>query len=184
MSNSAPAQPPKPPQLRMRHPLKVPPPTAPALPSGHTLRDGTRSDEAALARIMTEAFSETWDVARIQKALFDDKSVDRTFIVECNGEVVATASHQVRPEPNPKAGWVHWVACSPRHSGKKLGVIVTLAVLNESIRQKRPEVYLQTDDFRLPAIASYLFCGFEPDMWHDSHPDRWAKVRAELAKRK
>ena len=181
--SAAPNQKPQQPQLRMRHRLKSPPPVL-ALSAGYTLRGASRQDEAALARVLSAAFKEDWSLARVREALFDDSSVDRTFVIESGGEVVATASHQVRPEPNPAAGWVHWVACLPAHGGKKLGLIATIAVVNESFRQKRPEVYLQTDDFRLPAIASYLACGFEPDPWHASHPERWSVVRENLARKK
>ena len=39
---------------------------------------------------------------------------------------------------------------------------------------------LWTDDWRLPAIKTYLNLGFEPDIEHESHPERWRAVFEKL----
>jgi mycothiol synthase len=40
---------------------------------------------------------------------------------------------------------------------------------------------LETDDFRLPAIASYLGQGFVPQYADLDHEDRWSRVFEQLA---
>ncbi len=35
---------------------------------------------------------------------------------------------------------------------------------------------LCTDDWRLPAVKTYLNLGFEPEIIHESHPARWKAV--------
>jgi mycothiol synthase len=177
---TTPAENPPPPQLRMRHPLKGPPGPIPALPTGYTLRVATAADEVALGVLLTEAFNVPWDIARVHKDLLDDPHVPVTFVIDCGDELVSTASFQYRPEVFERSGWVHWVGSTTRHAGKKLGQIVTMAVVHEGVRRGVPDIYLQTDDFRLPAIKSYLNCGFEPDAWHETHATRWTAVMKEL----
>ena len=43
-----------------------------------------------------------------------------------------------------------------------------------------PKLYLMTDDWRLPAVKTYLQLGFEPDLYDDDHEGRWAKLRDTL----
>src|SRR5690606_36526282 len=64
----------------------------------------------------------------------------------------------------------------PRNRGKGLGKLVSVAVLNDLYERGFRRCMLRTDDFRLPAIKTYLDLGFVPDMKDDSHPERWAKV--------
>ena len=38
------------------------------------------------------------------------------------------------------------------------------------------DIYLTTDDFRLPALKTYLQLGFLPDMFNEEMPERWKMV--------
>jgi mycothiol synthase len=42
------------------------------------------------------------------------------------------------------------------------------------------EAILDTDDFRLPAIRTYLRLGFTPEISADDHAHRWDRIFAEL----
>ena len=42
--------------------------------------------------------------------------------------------------------------------------------------------YLTTDDWRIPAIKSYLRIGFEPDLSNDDFKTRWTKILTDLNK--
>ena len=46
--------------------------------------------------------------------------------------------------------------------GKNLGYSLSLAALNYFRKKGIKEVFLYTDDFRLPAIKTYLKLGFKP----------------------
>ncbi|MDR3689213.1 MAG: hypothetical protein P4L46_07535, partial [Fimbriimonas sp.] len=56
----------------------------------------------------------------------------------------------------------------------------TVQVVVEAAAAGKRDIRLTTDDFRLAAIQTYLNLGFEPDMWHESHPGRWAAILQEL----
>jgi len=43
-------------------------------------------------------------------------------------------------------------------------------------------IYLLTDDWRLPAIATYLSLGWEPYIYDEQMRERWERVMAQLAR--
>ena len=62
-----------------------------------------------------------------------------------------------------------------------LGVVPTASRTDHYIKlEPQSSVVLFTDDHRLAAIKTYLKLGFEPQMVHDSHPERWREVLAKL----
>lgn len=148
----------------------------PALPSGYALREATLHDAPAIAGVLTRAFEEPWDVDRVRTVLLDHPEVPITFVIDREGVPVATASYQLMPKDFPHSGWVHYVGANPTESGKGLGRIAVLAVLRRAQEDGRTDAYLTTDDPRLPAIRTYLRLGFAPDMWHESHAERWRAV--------
>lgn len=170
------------PQLMMRRPnLDDLPPLV--LPDGLTLREMTLDDLPGLAAVMAAAFDDGWTVETTRARLFDDSSVRETFgVLDGDGNVLATASVRLDPTGDPDDAYVHWVGASPARAGQGLGRLATLATLYAMRGHGRPRAALTTDDFRRPAIRSYLRLGFEPVCWHESHAGRWATILAELEK--
>lgn len=151
------------------------------LPEGYVLREYRQEDREGLAALMQAAFEDaTWTPGRVQRDLQDDPTVVKTFVVEKDGVIVATASARLLPETYPGSGYVHWVAAHPEHAGQKLGAIVSLAVLREFVRLGCADAVLETDDHRLAAIKTYQNLGFEPEHRHETHLERWARIIADL----
>jgi mycothiol synthase len=169
-------------QLHMRRPnLENLPPLA--LPDGYTLRESSSGDEAGIAALLQTTFGDTWTSDRVARELTQSDDVKKTFVLENNGEIVATASARLLPEAYPDAGYVHYVAALPDHAGKRLGYLASLATLHEFVRLNCKTAVLDTDDFRLPAIKTYLNLGFAPYHRDGTHEARWAAIDATLASR-
>ncbi len=138
------------------------PSTAHALPEGYTLRRLEHADEPQLAQLLNLAFGGTWDEARVRDALTGAPDVGAVYGVVRDGELVATASSQSRPERDPAAGFVHWLAAHPEHRSRGLA----RALLGRIIEDFRGRGYacarLDTQPERLPAIRAYLKFGFVP----------------------
>jgi ribosomal protein S18 acetylase RimI-like enzyme len=167
-------------QLFMRRPNLDALPNIP-LPPGAVLREYRESDRDSLAALMRAAFSdETWTPERVDSALVKPADVVKTFVIEQEGEIVATASARLLPETYPGSGYVHWVAAHPSRAGQKLGAIVTVAVLQEFVRRGCKDAVLETDDHRLAAVKTYQNLGFQPEHRHETHPERWARVISDL----
>jgi mycothiol synthase len=153
------------------------------LPPGFRLREAETGEAAALGQVLQEAFNLPWPADRVLAELLEDPNVPLTFLVEEEGRPVATASYQLKPEFDPDVAWLHWVAVLPAAQGQALGEIVSHRVLQEAVMRGNRAVMLSTDDFRLPAIRTYLRLGFEPEPCHESHPDRWKAVSLTLSGR-
>ena len=74
------------------------------------------------------------------------------------------------------------VGCRHGHRGKRLGYMVSVAALHKTAEDGRQSALLHTDDFRLPAIKTYLTLGFEPLLVHESQRERWPRVFEELGR--
>lgn len=167
----------KQPQLLMRRPRldRLPPREEP--PAGYTLRTAVAGDEKELSRVLNLAFpDDPWDTARVRRDLTEAPDVEAVFVIEHAGRIVATGSSRYVPDRFPGSGYLHWVGADPAHAGKSLGRIVTLATLHHMREHGRADAVLETDDFRLPAIRTYLNLGFLPEDTREGDLDRWARI--------
>jgi mycothiol synthase len=85
-------------------------------------------------------------------------------------------------EGHPEGGELGWVAGDPEHRGRGLGLAVCAAVVARFLGAGYRRIYLRTDDFRLPAIATYLKLGFEPYLFTEGMAERWQRVCDQLGR--
>jgi len=158
----------------MHRPTLTDLPEMPVLPKAFALDDCNESDSEALAELLGAAFEDPlWTVERVNNALLRASDIRRTFAIRNDARIVATASLRYMPDRFPSAAYVHWVAVDPMIRGMRLGRIVSLAVLRLGVEQDLHDAWLETDDFRLPAIATYLGLGFLPALRGEDHSERW-----------
>ena len=165
--------------------MRVPasePLAAVATASGYRVRLAGSDEGEAIARCLHLAFGD-WDAHRVRRALLDAPDVQATFVVvhEATGVIAACASHRTVPDRFPGATYLHWVGADPAHAGRRLGALVSAAVLTYGRREMGlGDAVLETDDHRLPAIATYLGLGFAPEYRDPSHPARWSAIFRRL----
>jgi mycothiol synthase len=153
------------------------------LPAGYALATLPQRDTADwIAVLAANGQLGTWDEQRAHALMTGERPVlaAGTYLVLYGECAVATAC-TVPPtsaEPRSELGWV---AVAPGHQGHGLGLQVCCAVLWYASREGWPATTLSTDDWRLPAIRTYLKLGFEPELTHDSHAARWQEVHLQLA---
>ena len=176
-----------PPQLCMMRPTleKL---GAVAVPAGYAIRTSREGDCAHWSRIISEAFaSADFDEAFFEREMRGDPVYrpERIFFVcDAEGRPCGTASAYRRGQYGSDAGYLHYVGVTRAHAGRGLGEAVSLAVLHRFKDEGLTRAALQTDDFRLPAIRTYLKLGFEPMFTHESHPERWRNIVQQLEERK
>jgi len=166
-------------QLQMIWPERLldSPPT-PTVPPGHELRQYRPEDREAYLTLMHRAGFVKWHEETLDRTL-PSILPEGFFIVEhtATGTLVATAMATHRPSPHyPFGAELSWVAADPDHSGKGLGLTVSAAVVRRLLAAGYRCIYLQTDDFRLPAIRIYLKLGFEPLSDDPDVDARWRRV--------
>lgn len=171
-------------RLFMRRPWLDDLPEPPALPPDYVLRRYEPADLEALATVLTRAFGETWDQQRVRERLADAPDVQATYVVARNRRIVATASARVVPDEFPVSGYVHWVAADPECQGRGLGLLVSERVLRHFKEAGLRDAVLETQDFRLAAVRSYLRLGFVPEYRYGDPGEqlRWARLLAQLVR--
>lgn len=110
---------------------------------------------------------------------------EKCFFILCGGKPSATVT--VICDGEKKEGYVHMVACREDCRGKGIGT----ALINLAVKVLKDEgmesAYLTTDDWRIPAIKSYLRAGFVPEYETDSpegasFEERWKKIFEEIGR--
>lgn len=163
------------PQLVMRRPVLRALPKV-ELPDGYPLRSFKPGDETGWEKIIAVTF-ET-DAFVFDKAMKADPAFrpERVWFITAGGKPVATASAWRKDRFGPNTGYLHMVGVLPGHQGKHLGYWVSLAVMHQFVREGRVDAVLETDDYRIPAIKTYLKMGFEPLLVHENQRQRWRTI--------
>lgn len=171
-------------RLFMRRPWLDDLPEPPLLPPDFALRLAHRSDDGPLAELLTRAFAEPWDDERVRRTLIEAPDVAAVFVIAHGETTVATASARVLPDDYPGSGYIHWVGADPAYQGRGLGAAVNLRVLRHFREAGLRDAVLETQDFRIPAVRSYLRLGFVPE-YHYDDPDeqrRWARLLPQVVR--
>lgn len=72
------------------------------------------------------------------------------------------------------------VAAKPEARGRGIGNLMSLYAVRVLREQGMQTAYLTTDDFRIPAIKTYLKSGFTPDTSTSDFEERWRKILASI----
>ncbi len=170
-------------QLFMVHPGPLTDFSAPALDSGYAIRKAVQADSRALAELLSEAYDDAWSAPRVGRELLDAPDVPVTWVIEDSAGIVAVASERILPDSYPDAGYVHYVAVSRRARGHRLGAAVTAQCLIGFGKRGLPTAVLETDDFRVPAVVTYLRLGFVPEIRPQTasvETKSWSELLPEL----
>ncbi len=151
------------------------------VPAGFQCRHYREGDQEIWNEVIDLSFERKKGQSNFAKEMAGDQHFrpERVwFILADDGRGAATASCWASQDA--KQGVVHMVGAHPSFTGKKLGYLVSLAVLHQAVREGFTSMTLLTDDWRRAAIITYLRLGFQPVVSDESHPERWIKVLEEL----
>ncbi len=165
--------------IRMRRPTLADLPAVSKLPEGYELHLFTNQHSlGSLANALTKAFDEPWDTTRVKTDLTEAPDVHAVYVVTYQGEVVSTASSQLREKHTTTSGYVHWVGTVPEHRGKGLAYSLVARVLQDFVERGYMGAYLITQPFRHAAIKTYLKLGFTPEyeVEGQSHQELWSSI--------
>ena len=157
-------------------------PPAVHLPEGYTLRTFQPGDETPFYELMGLAGFGHWD-DEIMQPWRDMVLPDGWFLIvdETGGQMVSTAIAHHRPDAlHPFGGSLGWLAGHPEHAGKGLGMAISAAVVRRLLEFGYKNIYLNTEDWRLPALSIYLRLGWVPLLYLPDMEERWRDVCAKL----
>ncbi|WP_170285642.1 GNAT family N-acetyltransferase [Microbacterium rhizomatis] len=167
-------------QLFMTHPGPLPAELLVPLAPGLALREATAADEKAIAETLAASFEEEWDVARVRAEFSDAGDVPVTWLVEDEQGVVGVASERIMPGTYPDAGYVHYVGVLDRARGRRVGATLTARCLQGFAERGLATAVLETDDFRVPAVVTYLRLGFVPTYRSAAEQGAWSVLLPSL----
>ena len=116
-----------------------------------------------------------------EEKMLHDKSVNPAnifFLISASGEIAGTVTYQYADEKD--AGYVHMVAIQKDYLGQRLALPMNLYAVKRILEDGKRKIYLTTDDWRLPAIKTYLNAGFVPVICQPDMEARWGLVLGRL----
>ena len=170
-------------QLQMMWPERsLDSPPAVRVPDGYDLRTYRPGDEARFYEVMALAGWPGWDDEKLKPYLA--RTLPEAWFLAihlASGRIVASAMgiHD-HSEVHPFGGELGWVAADPTHSGKGLGAAVCSAVTARLIGAGYRDIHLYTEDWRLPALKTYLKLGYAPFLFAPDMPRRWEAICTQL----
>ncbi len=121
-----------------------------------------------------------WDEERLERE--NRTLVPRATFQAFDGErLVASCGIHDRSYGGEPAWELGWLAADPEYLGMGLGRYVASAATRAAIELPHREVFLLTDDHRLPAIAIYLDLGWLRDARTRGYRKRWRAIGKELS---
>ena len=153
-----------------------------ATATAYAVRTYCPGDEAAWCRIMEGNVGSNWTLQKCRENLLWDSRfrAKKLFFITYEDDPIASACAWRADGQSPDIGEVHMVAVLPDHRGRGLGHLLNALVLHRLKSLGYQKAHLKTDDWRLPAIKTYLAAGFQPLNTHESHPERWEAIFMKL----
>ncbi len=159
------------------------------VPRGYSLRHFLPGDEAAWTTIIDDAFG-PWEPHDFGEMIGRDERfvAERVWFVVGRGagddrEPIGSAIAWRDDRFGKETGYLHMVGVRAAHQGRKLGRQLSLAVLHRFAAEGLRTAVLETQDFRLPAVRTYLRLGFRPAPTDDQQRERWQRVLNALEDR-
>lgn len=153
------------------------------LPPGYGMRTYREGDEVHWASIISDSFGgkqRTAEDTRNEITGQERFVPDGLYFATHDGTPIGTACAWRQTVDETEVGYVHMVGVASAHTGRKLGKWVSLAVLIYFRDCGFRCAMLDTDDFRIPAIKTYLNLGFVPVYIEDGQPKRWRAIFEKL----
>lgn len=148
------------------------------IPEEYYLRVYNNNDKNGLIRLMRLSGFSDWDDEKLEQSLHLAVP-DGCFVLfarNSNKCVATMMARHLSDERHPCGGRIDWLAADPEHQGRRLGFIVAAAATNRLLEINYRNIYVTTDDYRLPALKTFINLGFIPDLYHQDMYARWENV--------
>ncbi len=153
------------------------------LPAGYRLRTYLEGDDLHWARIISDSFGGRERTVQDTRDQITERDVflpNGFYFATYRGIPVGTACAWQQSVDEKDVGYVHMVGVVAAHTGHKLGKWVSLAVLHYFRDNGFKCAMLDTDDFRIPAVKTYLNLGFIPVYVEEGQSERWQNLFKKL----
>ena len=156
----------------------------PQPPEGWSYRtyNGTQADAQAWLEICRNGLLQPQDGPEVFDACIlsrPDFVPSALFFVERAGQPVATVTALLDQDGT---GTLHMVGALPASRGCGVGGLLCRMGQASMWERGCRRAYLTTDDFRIPAVNSYLSAGFVPVEYDEGLAQRWTALLAQIGR--
>ncbi len=169
-------------QLRMCYMASYGRPEPVALPAGFSIRSYAPGDGQAYSQLRVSAGFSAWTDEDLHQYFHKTLPDGLLFVVDdATGNLVSSAGAEHNDAfEAPCNGTLGWVMTSPGYRGRGLCRALCTHVTEKLLGHGYRRLNLSTDDWRLPAIATYLRIGWRPWFYEPDMPQRWHDVLEKL----
>jgi len=153
------------------------------LPVGYTIRPISVEEGCLWEQVMDRSFGgyPAGDFHKIMVMNYDYDPERVRIMFDEHGTPCATASSwRQHYRWGAGIGYVLFVGVVKAYQGRGLGYQMTLHLLHDFVKNGFNTAILETDDYRRPALKTYLKLGFIPRIVHANQYARWEKIFAGL----
>ena len=133
-------------------------------------------DQSLIQLLRLGEFDPTWNKHTFTEFMHPIKRQHGSKIILDNNKAIAATFSSASIYEKKEVGRLDFVITHPDYRGRSLGKNICIAVINYFIENNYEKVILQTDDWRIPAIAVYLKLGFKPVFINKKSEKRWDKI--------
>jgi len=149
------------------------------LPDGYSIRSYKPGDGVGWCKCCIEG---GLGIEEISQAVFATKMLEDPtvkpeniyFLISPSGDIAGTVTYQHTSDSN--TGCIHMVAIEKSYQGKGLAAPLNMYAVQKMLDDGKKRIILQTDDWRIPAIKTYLRIGFAPEIKDAEMESRWGKI--------
>jgi len=154
-------------------------------PDGYYMRSYKEGDGAGWCKCCADGslgIEEISESAFANKML-TDKNVNPAnifFLISPAGEIAGTVTYQYTDRED--TGCIHMVAIEKSYRGRGLALPLNLYAVQRMLGDGKKKIVLTTDDWRIPAIRTYLHVGFIPvvEPGDTDMANRWAVIFEQI----
>jgi len=142
-------------------------------PAGYHFRQATWDDRDGLIAVLDPSFDDRgWNEEKLKSECLEHPRGLGCYLVEGPDRIAAVVTGLVSSEDETE-GYVHYVGVHPAERGRRLGQLILLDLIRVFRERGLSSAILDTDDWRTPAIKSYVNLGFVPRIVEDGQLERW-----------
>lgn len=154
-----------------------------SLPHGYMIRPIAIEEGYLWEQVMDQSYGNfaagTFQKIMVENYDYDPERVRIMFDENCQPCATATSWRQ-HYRWGSGIGYVLFVGVAKPYQGHGLGYQITLHVLHDFVNHGFHSAILETDDYRLPALKTYLKLGFLPRIVHPQQYKQWETIFASL----
>ena len=147
-------------------------------PQDYQIRLYQKGDEESFFKIMALSGWEGWNQAVLDPWLAKIIPNSWFMLIHIKSKNIVSTAMGLHNYKGIYPFWseLGWLASDPEHSGKGLGYVVSASVTERLMEAGYQYIQLFTEDFRLPAIKTYLKLGYIPSIIEDGQLERWKRI--------